>query len=138
MITDDSAVRKFFEQYARGRTMRDVELIASQYVDNGARVVTKAAVLAVFPLGLERLKANGHTGTELRALESTDLDKYYRLVRAQLVWCFERSDAVRIEVPVYATFVLYVKDDVFTIVLQQEREDFRDALRTHGIVVDGT
>src|SRR5262245_7226859 len=120
MVTDDPRLRTFFEQYARGRTTRDVELIASQYLDpfmladpNGARAVTKAAVLAVFPTGLERLKVKGHTSTELRSLESTELDEYYRLVRVQLVWCFERSEDARIEVPVYATFILYVKDGVF-------------------------
>jgi ketosteroid isomerase-like protein len=144
MAADDPRVRAFFEQYARGRTTRDVELIASQYADpfmvgdpNGPRVATKAVVLALFPTWLERLKAQGHTSTELRSLESTDLGGYYRLARAQLVWCFDRP-AARVELPVDSTFILCVKDQTLSIAVQLEREDFRDVLRSHGIVMEQT
>jgi hypothetical protein len=145
MAADDHSVRAFFEQYAHGRTTRNVELIVSQYADpfmvgdpNGPRVATKAVVLALFPTWLERLKAQGHTSTELRYLESTDLGGYYRLVRAQLVWCFDRPAAARIELPVDSTFILCVKDHVLSIAVQLEREDFRDVLRSHGIVMEQT
>jgi len=33
MLMDDRRVRAFFEQYARGRTMWNVDLIASLYAD---------------------------------------------------------------------------------------------------------
>ena len=91
------SVRAFFEQYARARSARDVDLIASQYTDpfmfadpNGARPVEKATLLAVFPKGLQLLKTHGHTSTNLRSLDETVVDDHYRFVRAQFVWCFEK------------------------------------------------
>src|SRR5262245_53517654 len=137
---EDPRVRAFFEQYASGRSTQNVEAIASQYADpfmvadpHGPRAVSKPTVVTFFPVVLERLKTLGHTSAEVQSLESTDLDENYGLVRVQLVWCFERAETGRIEVPVDSTFILCVKDQVFTIVLQHEREDFRDALRAYGI-----
>ena len=100
---------------------------------NGARPVEKATLLAVFPKGLQLLKTHGHTTTNLRSLDETVVDEHYRFVRAQFVWCFEKPGRPAIEVNVDATFMVYVKGSVLTIVLQQEREDFRDAARSKGI-----
>ena len=102
---------------------------------NGARVVGKAALLAVFPKGFQLLKTHGHTSTTLRSLSETTVDDYYRFVRAQFVWRFEKPAAPPIDVDVDASFMVYVSGGVFTIVFQQEREDFRDACRSHGIVL---
>jgi ketosteroid isomerase-like protein len=63
-VSDETpSAHAFFEQYARARSTRDVDLIASQYADpfmladpNGARVVQKASLLAVFPNGLQLLR----------------------------------------------------------------------------------
>ena len=136
------SVRAFFEQYARARSDRDVDLIASQYADpfmfadpNGARPVEKASLLAVFPKGLQLLKTHGHTATNLRSLDETVVDEHYRFVRAQFVWCFEKPGRPAIKVVDDATFMVYVKGLVLSIVLQQEREDFRDAARSQGIVL---
>ena len=102
---------------------------------NGARPVEKASLLAVFPNGLQLLKTHGHTSTNLRSLDETVVDEHYRFVRTQFVWCFEKPGRPVIEVVVDATFMVYVKELGLTIVLQQEREDFRDALRSQGIVL---
>jgi len=136
------SVRAFFEQYARARRTRDIDLIASQYADpfmladpNGSRPVEKASLLAVFPNGLQLLKTHGHTSTNLRSLDETVMDDHYRFVRAQFVWCFEKPGRPAIKVVDDATFMVYVKGLVLSIVLQQEREDFRDAARSQGIVL---
>ena len=136
----ETPVRAFFEQYARGRSARDVDLIGSQYSDpfmfadpNGARVVPKPALLATFPKGLEYLKTHGHTSTQLASLDEARLDEHYVLVRAKFVWRFEKSSEQPIDVDVDSTFILYVNQGAFTIVFQQEREDFQEALRSHGI-----
>ena len=142
MSDEVPSVRAFFEQYARARRTRDIDLIASQYADpfmfadpNGARPVEKASLLAVFPNGLQLLKTHGHTSTNLRSLDETVMDDHYRFVRAQFVWCFEKPGRPAIEVVDDATFMVYVKGLVLSIVLQQEREDFRDAARSQGIVL---
>ena len=142
MSDEVPSVRAFFEQYARARSTRDIDLIASQYADpfmladpNGSRPVEKASLLAVFPNGLQLLKTHGHTSTNLRSLDETVVDDHYRFVRAQFVWCFEKPGRPAIEVVDDATFMVYVKGLVLSIVLQQEREDFRDAARSQGIVL---
>lgn len=142
MSDEVPSVRAFFEQYARARRTRDIDLIASQYADpfmladpNGSRPVEKASLLAVFPNGLQLLKTHGHTSTNLRSLDETVMDDHYRFVRAQFVWCFEKPGRPAIKVVDDATFMVYVKGLVLSIVLQQEREDFRDAARSQGIVL---
>ena len=137
-----SPVQGFFEQYALGRTTRDAEFIASQYADpymladaNGTRVIDRKTVLAVFPAGLELLKTHGHVSTSLRSLSEEIVDEHYRIVRARFVWRFERPELPIVEVNIDTLFVVFSKEGKFTIVFQQEREDFRDALRSHGILV---
>jgi len=135
------AVQEFFNQYARSRTVMDVDRIASQYADlcmfagpDGARVAERQAVLAGFPKALDLLKTVGHTSTKLLSLHETTVDDHYALVGAQLVWRFEKAAAPPVEVKVESTFMLYTKDGVLRIVFQQEREDFWEALRARGVL----
>ena len=93
---------------------RDVDLIAPQYADpfmladpNGARVVQKASLLAVFPNGLQLLRTQGHTSTTYGPLVKT-LSMNTIGSRAQFVWCFEKPGAPAVEVDVDTTFMVYV------------------------------
>ena len=137
-----SPIQAFFEQYALGRTTRDANLIASQYADpymladaSGSRVVNRATVLAIFPAGLQLLKTHGHVSTNLRSLSEEIVDEHYRIVRARFVWRFERPEMPIVDVNIDTLFVVFSKEGRLSIVFQQEREDFRDALRSHGILV---
>jgi hypothetical protein len=139
MRTATPAVQEFFERYARGRSERDIDLIASQYPDsfmmagpNGPRVAEKAAIVAAFPKGQEFLKAIGHQSTEVLSLDESRLDEHYLMVRAAFRWRFAK--AALIDVKVDSTFILYVDQGAFTIVFQQEHEDFQQALRAAGVV----
>jgi hypothetical protein len=139
--TTSPLVEAFFDQYARSRSALDLTLIASQYSESfmtagpaGARVVEKAAVLAAFPKGQELLRAIGHESTKVVSLAETRLDEHYVLARVQFVWRFARASAPPIDVPVDSTFILYVDQGALRIVFQQEREDFQQALRAHGVV----
>jgi ketosteroid isomerase-like protein len=95
-VSDETpSAHAFFEQYARARSTRDVDLIASQYADpfmladpNGARVVQKASLLAVFPNGLQLLRIHGHTSTNLRSLSEDRLSSSKRV--AQLIPVLDR------------------------------------------------
>lgn len=135
------AVQEFFDRYARSRSAMDIDRIVSQYADSamfagpdGARVAEKHAILAGFPKALELLKTVGHTSTTLASLHETRVDEHYAIVRAQLVWRFEKAAAPPIDVEVDSTFILYVKEGVRTIVFQHEHEDFWLALRTRGVL----
>ena len=97
MSTASPVVQEFFNQYVRGRSALDIDLIASQYPDSfmiagptGARSAEKASILAVFAKGQEWLKALGHKATNVHSLDETRLDDRYVLVRAQFVWRFEK------------------------------------------------
>ena len=134
-------VQEFFDRYARGRSVLDIDLIASQYPDSfmtagpkGTHVAEKAAVIAAFPRGQEFLKAVGYKSTTVAALEETRLDPHYVLARVQFLWRFEKASAQPIDVEVDSTFILYLEHGAPTIVFQHEREEFQDALRAGGVL----
>jgi hypothetical protein len=141
MNTVTPLVQEFFNQYARGRSVLDIDLIASQYPDsfmfagpNGARVAEKPAVVAAFSKGREFLRGLGYKSTEVRSLDETKVDQHYLLVRALFVWRFQQASAQPIDVKVDSTFILYLNEGTPKIVFQHEHEDFQQALRASGVL----
>ena len=134
-------IQECFDQYAQSRSAMDSDRIVSQYADtcmfagpNGTQVAEKQALLAGFAKAMELLKTVGHTSTKLASLNETRVDEHYAMVRAQLVWRFEKTAAPPIDVNVDSTFILHFKDGVPRIVFQHEHEDFWQALRTRGVL----
>jgi hypothetical protein len=141
MSSTPTVTREFFDQYARNRSALDIGLITSQYADSfmvadpkGARVAEKPAVVAAFPRGKEFLRGLGYQSTKVVSLDETRLDEHYVLARVRFVWRFEKTPAKPIDVEVDSTFILHVDHDALTIVFQQEREDFQEALRARGVL----
>ena len=141
MSAASQVVREFFDQYVRGRSGLDIDLISSQYPaafmmagPTGARVAEKASIHAAFAKGRELLGALGHKATTIRRLDETTLDDRYVLVRAQFAWHFDKPPVPPTEVVVGSTFVLHVDQGTVAIVFQLEHEDFPDALRAHGVL----
>jgi hypothetical protein len=135
------AVQAFFDQYARGRSALDLDLIASQYPDafmmagpKGARVVDKAMVLSAFTNGQAFLKANGYESTRVLAVEATALDQNYVQVRVQFAWRFDKTPAQPIDVKVASTFVLHSGSGTLRIVFQLEHHDFQQAMQASGVL----
>src|SRR5437867_4098182 len=95
----------------------------------GARVVEKSALVATFTKGLELLKSRGQSATRLVAVSQTRLDDHYVFARVQFAWRFEPAATQPIEFDVHSTFLLRSDRGDFTIVLQQERDDFQQTLR---------
>jgi hypothetical protein len=134
-------VRDFFDRYARSRTDGDVEALAAQYPDAftfagpaGARIAHKAAFVASFPQGRAFLQSHGHVSTTTLGVEETTLDEHYLMARVRFLWRFEKAPAAPIDVAVDSMFILRVDPGALTIVFQQEREDFQDALRSRGVL----
>ena len=141
MQTNSDLVREFFRRYVRSRNTFEADLIetldpdAFMFADpNGARVTEKQAVLVALSSGRELLRTLRHASTTLESLDETRLDEYYTMVRARLVWRFEKGPAQPVDVVVDSVFILYIKNDVATIVFQQEHEEFLQALRARGIL----
>lgn len=141
MQTASAVVREFFLQYERSRNTFDTDLIEAQYPDafmfagpDGARVVEKRAVLVALSKGSELFRTLGLISTTLESLEEIRLDEHYTMVRARLVWRFEKAATKPVDVGVDSVFILYIKDGVPTIVFQHEHEDFQQALRKRGVL----
>jgi hypothetical protein len=141
MNTATPAIKDFFDQYARSRSVQDIDLIAAQYLDafmsagpNGARVAQKSAVIAGFPKGQAFLKSLGHESTEVLSLHETRIDEHYLLVRALFVWRFRGASMPPREATVDATFIVYLDKDAPKIVFQHEHEDFQHVLRASGVL----
>jgi hypothetical protein len=137
-------VQAFFDQYARSRSVLDVDLITAQYADatmfagpKGVRVTEKSAILAALPKGQAFLQVLGHRSTTVVALDETRLDDRYVMVRAQFAWRFEKSPAPPKDVQIDSTFILEIHDGAPRIVFQHEREDFQQALRAGGVLPGG-
>jgi hypothetical protein len=136
-----SALREFFEHYARSRTAMNIDGIVSQYADrcmlaahDGVRVAEKPELLEGFSKVLEFLKTVGHTRTSLASFSEASVDEHYAMVRAQFVWRFEKAAALPIDVTVDSAFVLYLKDGVPRIVFHHEHEDFGQLLQRRGVI----
>ena len=141
MPTPSDVVREFFARYERSRNTFDTDLIETQYPEafmfagpKGARVTEKRAVREALSKGRELFQRLGHTSTTLESLDETRLDEHYTMVRARLVWHFEKASTPPVDVAVDAVFVLYINDGAATIVFQQEREEFQQALRDRGVL----
>jgi hypothetical protein len=141
MNTITPVVQEFFNRYARSRSVLDIDLIASQYLNsfmfagpNGARVAEKSAVLAAFPKGQEFLKSLGHQSTAVVSLNETRIDEHYVLVRALFAWRFQRASLQPNDVRVESTFILYIDQGAPKIVFQHEHEDFQQVLRASGVL----
>jgi hypothetical protein len=141
MQTTSDVVRDFFRRYERSRNTFEPDLIETQYPDafmfadpNGARVTEKRAVLVALSRGRELFRTLGHASTTLESLDETRLDEYYTMVRARLVWRFEKASTQPVDVAVDSVFILYIKHDVATIVFQHEHEEFQQALRERGVL----
>jgi hypothetical protein len=140
-VSPTPVVKDFFDQFARSRSVLNIDVIASQYSDsfmfagpNGARVAEKPAVLAAFPEGQEFLKALGHKSTTVLSLDETRLDQHYVLASVRFLWRFEQTAKKPIDVEVASTFILYLDRGTPTIVFQHEHEEFHAALRASGVL----
>jgi hypothetical protein len=141
MNTISPVIKEFFDQYARSRSVQDIDLILSQYSDSfmtagptGAQVAQTSAVLAAFPKGREFLKSLGHESTEVLSLNETRIDEHYVLVRARFAWRFRRASMPLREAKVDSTFILYIDQSAPKIVFQHEHEAFQTVLRASGVL----
>ena len=141
MNTISPATKEFFDQYARSRSLQDIDLILSQYSDSfmtagptGAQVAQTSAVLAAFPKGREFLNSLGHESTAIVSLNEARIDEHYLLVRALVTWRFRRASLPLSEAKVDSTFILYIDKGVPKIVFQHEHEAFQNVLRASGVL----
>ena len=131
----------FFEGIEKVGNSLDLELINSQFADQflfadpyGTRVIEKQKFLTALPKRLEFFKSLGHQSTKILALDETQLDDQYTMVKAHFLMQFRKSSGEIIEAKVDSTYFLFMKGDSPKIIMHMEHEDLKEAMQKRGLL----
>jgi len=131
----------FFEGIEKAGNSLDLELINSQFADQflfadpyGTRVIEKQKFLTALPKRLEFFKSLGHQSTKILALDETQLDDQYTMVKAHFLMQFRKSSGEIIEAKVDSTYFLFMKGDSPKIIMHMEHEDLKEAMQKRGLL----
>jgi len=131
----------FFEGIEKAGNSLDLELINSQYADQfifadpyGTRVIEKQKFLTALPKRLEFFKSLGHQSTKILALDETQLDDQYTMVKTHFLMQFRKSSGEIIEAKVDSTYFLFMKGDSPKIIMHMEHEDLKEAMQKRGLL----
>jgi hypothetical protein len=131
----------FFEGIEKAGNSLDLELINSQFADQflfadpyGTRVIEKQKFLTALPKRLEFFKSLGHQSTKILALDETQLDDQYTMVKAHFLMQFRKPSGEIIEARVDSTYFLFMKGDSPKIIMHMEHEDLKEAMQKRGLL----
>ena len=131
----------FFEGIEKAGNSLDLELINSQFADQflfadpyGTRVIEKQKFLTALPKRLEFFKSLGHQSTKILALDETQLDDQYTMVKAHFLIQFRKPSGEIIEARVDSTYFLFMKGDSPKIIMHMEHEDLKEAMQKRGLL----
>jgi hypothetical protein len=62
------------------------------------------------------------------------MNQHYVMVRAVVVWRFQKASGPPVNVNVDSTFIVYLGNGTPKIVFQHEHEDFQQLLRASGLL----
>src|SRR6187549_3182206 len=131
----------FFEGIEKVGNSLDLELINSQFADQflfadpyGTRVIEKQKFLTALPKRLEFFKSLGHQSTKILALDETQLDDQYTMVKAHFLIQFRKPSGEIIEARVDSTYFLFMKGDSPKIIMHMEHEDLKEAMQKRGLL----
>jgi len=140
-MKSDNRIKKFFEEVELASNTLDLTLIDAQFADqfifadpNGTRVVEKQKFLAFLPQRKEFFKSIGHQSTKILALDETQLDDQYTMVKAHFLMTFQKTSGEIAEAKVDTTYFLFMKGDAPKIVMHMEHEDVREAMQARGLL----
>ena len=131
----------FFEGIEKAGNSLDLELINSQFADQflfadpyGTRVIEKQKFLTALPKRLEFFKSLGHQSTKILALDETQLDDQYTMVKAHFLIQFRKPSGEIIEARVDSTYFLFMKGGSPKIIMHMEHEDLKEAMQKRGLL----
>ena len=131
----------FFEGIEKAGNSLDLALINSQFADQflfadpyGTRVIEKQKFLTALPKRLEFFKSLGHQSTKILALDETQLDDQYTMVKAHFLIQFRKPSGEIIEARVDSTYFLFMKGDSPKIIMHMEHEDLKEAMQKRGLL----
>lgn len=133
-------IQKFFEDYERGGSTLEPELPAALYGDpfmfagpQGVQAVKKEDFLKMLPKRAGFFKSVGLVSSEIQALEETQLDDHYIMVKADWAMRFEKEPAQPIVVQIAATYILFQQEDSLRIVFQLDHQDLMKRVQELGL-----
>ena len=132
---------KFFEDFERGITEPDPELVAACYADSfmfaspqGAQAIQKDGFLKVLPRRTAFFKALGLASSKIRTLEETRLDGAYIMVKAGWEMRFENDPAHSLLAEIAATYILHQQGNSLRIVFQLDHQDLSKIAEELGLL----
>lgn len=134
-------VKKFFADYERSMTSSHPEVFETQYGEafmfagpQGAQAIKKDDFLTTLPKRAGFFKAVGLTSSKLKALEETQLDNHYVMVKAYWEMRYEQVAGQPIINEISATYLLYQQADELRIVFQLDHQDLLKRLKELGLL----
>ncbi len=134
-------VRKFFEDYERGNTALDLELLASRNSDSfmfasphSVQSVKQEDFLKVLPKRQGFFKTIGLASSKIRSLEETRLDDNYVMFKAHWTMRFEKDAEQPIADETSATYILHQQESSLRIVFQLDHQDLTQRIQALGLL----
>jgi len=134
-------VQNFFDGFEESSNTLNLELLGSQYGDSfmfagraGAISIKKDDFLKVLPKRYGFFKTIGLVSSKITAIEETQLDKNYFLVRVNWEMRFEKDGDQPLREMTSATYVLIQKEDSLQIVFQLDHQDLIERTKELGLL----
>ena len=135
-----SAIKEFFDTYARHTATRNVPALVSQFADtflvagpSGSQCVHSPDFARALPRRVELFSSLGCQPAELISTEESPLDTRYVLARTMWRFTFTRPEKAAESIDSESIFLIDTGSDPFRILLYLTPHDIMDTLRQRGI-----
>jgi hypothetical protein len=135
----DAKVKDFFVGYEQANAVFDAERLGNFYADNfifagpaGAQPVRKEEFLKVLPRRKEYVRSLGLRSSTIQALDSSELDSRYVMVKVVWKMRFERGAADSLDSRTSSTYLLSTAGDSFQIIFQVDHQDLAKIAQEFG------
>ena len=135
-------VQNFFDGFEESSNTLNLEMLGSQYCDSfmfagpaGAIPIKKDDFLKILPKRYDFFKKIGLVSSKMIALETTQLDKNYFLVRVNWEMRFEKIGEQPILEIISATYVLIQRENKLQIIFQLDHQDLMERIKELGLML---
>ena len=135
-----SAIKEFFDTYARHTATRNVPALVSQFADtflvagpSGSQCVHSPDFARALPRRVELFASLGCQPAELISTEESPLATRYVLARTMWRFTFTRPEKAAESIDSESIFLIDTGSDPFRILLYLTPHDIMDTLRQRGI-----
>ena len=134
-------VQTFFENYEKGISLSDSDLLGKLYAETfmfagqqGSQAVKRDDFLKVVPKRSAFFKTIGLVSSTIRALEETRLDDDYLLIKVYWIMRFEKDAQPPVFDENSATYILFEHEHALQIVFQLDHQDLTKRVQELGLL----